>query len=356
MSDFILDKMPPIIANFEDVERKISDPEIIADRERYQELLKKHSELEPGVVFYRQYLKCQSDLEEAKLLLTDPEMKEMAKEEIEGLQSQQEVIENELQLFLLPKDPDDRRNALVEIRQGTGGDEASLFAYELYRMYVRYAETQGWRVEVMSEALTEMGGAKEVVFLVEGQGVYSQLKFESGTHRVQRVPDTEASGRIHTSAATVAIMPEAEEVDIVIDKKDIRVDTFRASGAGGQHINKTSSAIRITHIPTGVVVECQDERSQFQNKDRAMRMLRTRLYETQMEAQRAQEANLRKIQVGSGDRSEKIRTYNFPQSRVTDHRINFTVHNLHEVLSGKLEPVIQALMAADRAERMKAAT
>jgi len=356
MSDFILDKMPPIIANFEDVERKISDPEIIADRERYQELLKKHSELEPGVVFYRQYLKCKSDLEEAKLLLSDPEMKEMAKEEIEGLEGQKEVIENELQLFLLPKDPDDRRNALVEIRQGTGGDEASLFAYELYRMYVRYAETQGWRVEVMSEALTEMGGAKEVVFLVEGQGVYSQLKFESGTHRVQRVPDTEASGRIHTSAATVAIMPEAEEVDIVIDKKDIRVDTFRASGAGGQHINKTSSAIRITHIPTGVVVECQDERSQFQNKDRAMRMLRTRLYETQMEAQRAQEANLRKIQVGSGDRSEKIRTYNFPQSRVTDHRINFTVHNLHEVLSGKLEPLIQALMAADRAERMKAAT
>ncbi len=351
---FILDKMPPIVAHFEDIERKISDPDIIADRSRYQELLKMHSELEPGVVAYRRYLQSQTELADARLMLADPEMKEMAKEEVERLEAQSSDIEDDLQLFLLPKDPDDMRNALIEIRQGTGGDEASLFAYELYRMYVRYAESQGWKVEVLSEALTEMGGMKEVVFLVEGQGVYRQMKFESGTHRVQRVPDTEASGRIHTSAATVAIMPEAEEVDIVIDKKDIRIDTFRASGAGGQHINKTSSAIRITHIPTGVVVECQDERSQFQNKDRAMTMLRTRLYDAQLASQRAEHATMRKVQVGSGDRSEKIRTYNFPQSRVTDHRINFTVHNLHEVLSGKLEPLIQALMAADRAERMKA--
>ncbi len=355
MMDFIIDKMPPIIAHFEDIERKISDPDIISDRARYQEFLKKHSELEPGVVLFKRYLKLQDEVVEARQMMSDPEMKEMAKQEVDGLESDMSGIERELQLFLLPKDPDDLRNALIEIRQGTGGDEASLFAYELYRMYVRYAETQGWKVEVLSEALTEMGGMKEVIFFVEGRGVFSQMKFESGTHRVQRVPNTEASGRIHTSAATVAIMPEAEEVDIVLDKKDLRIDTFRASGAGGQHINKTSSAIRITHIPTGVVVECQDERSQFQNKDRAMTMLRTRLYDAQLESQRAEHANMRKVQVGTGDRSEKIRTYNFPQSRVTDHRINFTVHNLPEVLSGKLEPLLQALMAADQAERMKAA-
>jgi peptide chain release factor 1 len=353
---FILDKMPSIVDAYEDIERKISDPTIIADRARYQELLKKRSELEPGVEFYREYVKLMTDLDGATQLLSDPDMKEMVKEEVDSIETKLQALEDDLHYFLLPKDPDDMRNALVEIRQGTGGDEASLFAYELYRMYLRYAETQGWKVEILTESLTDMGGAKEVSFLIEGNGVYSQMKFESGTHRVQRVPDTEASGRIHTSAVTVAIMPEAEEVDIVIDKKDLRIDTFRASGAGGQHVNKTSSAIRITHIPTGVVAECQDERSQFQNKDKAMRMLRSRLYEAQSEALKKEEASLRKLQVGSGDRSEKIRTYNFPQSRITDHRINFTVHNLHEVLSGKLEPVIQALMSADRAERMKAST
>lgn len=337
-----------------DIERRISDPEVISNQSLYQELVKKHSELEEPVSYFRSLKKLEAELGDAQVLLKDPEMKEMAVSEIKSIEEQMAHFELQLQIFLLPKDPNDTKNAWVEIRSGTGGDEAALFAAELYRMYVRYAETKGWTVEVMSENLTEIGGVKEIVFSVSGQGVFSQLKFESGTHRVQRVPSTESSGRLHTSAATVAIMPEAEEVDIQIDQKDLRIDTYRASGAGGQHVNKTSSAIRITHIPTGVVVACQDERSQFQNKDKAMRVLRVRLYDKREEELRSKHADLRKSQVGSGDRSEKIRTYNFPQNRVTDHRIGLTLHNMQEVLSGKLDAVVEALITADRLAKMKA--
>jgi peptide chain release factor 1 len=339
---------------FNDIERKMSDPEVISDQAAYQDLVKRRADIEEGVMMYRRYVQLTKELADAKELLKDPDMKEMAESEVASLSEALDAVNEELQIYLLPKDPDDSKNVLVEVRSGTGGEEAALFAAELYRMYVRYAESRGWKTEVMSENLTEMGGVKEIVFSIAGNGVFGQLKFESGTHRVQRVPATESAGRVHTSAATVAIMPEAEDVDIQIEQKDLRIDTFRASGAGGQHVNKTSSAIRITHIPTNVVVTCQDERSQFQNKDKAMRMLRARLYEQHQEEARAKNASLRKSQVGSGDRSEKIRTYNFPQNRVTDHRIHLTLHTMQDVLSGKMDPLIDALVKADRMEKMKA--
>lgn len=349
----MLNKLEELESSFIEIEQKLSDPEVISNQKRYMELLKKHSELKEGVLLFRKYRKLTSDLDEAKALLDDPEMGAMAQEEIVGLESEKVVLEKELKEFLIPPDPDDHRNALIEIRSGTGGEEAALFASELYRMYTRYADSKGWKVEVMSLNETELGGIKEISFSVSGAGVFSRLKFESGTHRVQRVPATEASGRVHTSAATVAILPEAEEVDITIDPKDLRIDTFRSSGAGGQHVNKTDSAVRITHLPTGVVVACQDERSQFQNKDKAMRMLRSKLYEQQLEEQAKSEALNRKLQVGSGDRSQKIRTYNFPQGRVTDHRINVTVYKLPEFMNGDLEDIISPLIAEDRLEKMK---
>lgn len=338
--------------NFLQIEKRISDPEVIQNHTLYQELLKKHSELQEGVNIFRDYKKAKSKVDDAKELLSDPELKEMAQLELEEGSKEIEELTQKMQLFLIPKDPDDQKNAIIEIRSGTGGDEAALFAHALYRMYVKYAEQKRWKVEVLDENITDMGGVKEIVFSISGTEVYSKLKYESGTHRVQRVPATESQGRVHTSAATVAIMPEAEEVDIEIDAKDLRIDTFRASGAGGQHVNKTSSAVRITHVPTGVAVACQEERSQFQNKDKAMRMLRAKLYEAAEQDRLKTEMDLRKSQVGSGDRSEKIRTYNYPQSRVTDHRINFSVHNLEEVINGDLDEIIDALIKADRLAKM----
>ena len=341
--------------SFQDLERKMSDPEVISDQKQYQEVIRKHTELKEVVETFRFYSSLKSQKEDAEELLSDPDMKEMAVEEIEALSTQMTQLEEKLQVLLIPKDPNDHKNAIIEIRSGTGGEEAALFAEDLYRMYLRYAESKKWKTETMSQNITEKGGVKEVSFMIQGEGAYSQFKFEIGTHRVQRVPSTEASGRLHTSAATVAVLPEVEEVDIEIDTKDLRIDTFRASGAGGQHVNKTDSAIRITHIPSGVVVACQDERSQFQNKDKAMRMLRAKLVDQQAMEQRKKEASLRKNQVGSGDRSEKIRTYNFPQNRVTDHRINLSLYSLDKVLNGELTELIEALLKADQLAKLSEA-
>ena len=338
---------------YEDVERQLSDPEVISDQKKYKTLSQKYTELKSFVEMYRDFRSFTQQRADAEELLADAEMADMAKDEIAELDAKIKHLDDELQLFLIPKDPDDHRNAIVEIRQGTGGDEAALFAEDLLKMYQRYAEKRGWTIEVISQNLTEIGGIKEVSFTVSGAGVYSELKFEIGTHRVQRVPATESSGRIHTSAATVAVLPEVEDVDIEINMKDIRVDTYRASGAGGQHVNKTSSAVRLTHIPTNTVVACQDERSQFQNKDKAMRILRAKIYEQQVFEQRKKESDLRKSQVGSGDRSEKIRTYNYPQGRVTDHRIGLTLHALDKIIQGDIEPIISALKKADRIEKLK---
>tara|TARA_Y100001935_G_C17310962_1_gene516169 strand:- start:5705 stop:6769 length:1065 start_codon:yes stop_codon:yes gene_type:complete len=338
---------------YEDVERQLSDPEVVADQAKYKDLTQRYTELKEFVEKYRLFKSLHQHRLDAEEMLNDPEMKDMAKEELDDIDQQLHSIDEDLQLFLVPKDPNDHRNAIVEIRQGTGGDEAALFAEDLLKMYQRYSEKKGWVFEIMSQHLTEIGGIKEVSFTVSGAGVYSELKYEIGTHRVQRVPATESSGRIHTSAATVAVLPEVADVDIDINMKDIRVDTYRASGAGGQHVNKTSSAVRLTHIPTNTVVACQDERSQFQNKDKAMRLLRARIYEQQLMAQRKKESDLRKSQVGSGDRSEKIRTYNYPQGRVTDHRIGLTLHALDKIMQGDIEPIISSLIKADRIEKLK---
>ena len=338
---------------YEDVERQLSDPEVIANQSKYKELSQKYTELKEFVEQYRQYKSLMNQQKDAEELLSDPEMAEIANEELQDIKQQITSLDQQLQLFLIPKDPDDHRNAIVEIRSGTGGDEAALFAEDLLKMYQKYSEKQGWKLEIISQNLIEIGGIKEVTFTVSGEGVFSKLKYEIGTHRVQRVPATEASGRIHTSAATVAVLPEVEDVDIEINMKDIRVDTYRASGAGGQHVNKTSSAVRLTHIPTNTVVACQDERSQFQNKDKAMRLLRARIYEQQQIEQRKKESDLRKSQVGSGDRSEKIRTYNYPQGRVTDHRIGLTIHALEKIMQGDIEQIITELVKADQIEKMK---
>ena len=349
-----LEQLASIQQRFQELERRMSDPEIISNQTKYQEIVKTHAELQPVVNLYKEYIEVTEEKESVESLLADPEMKEMAEGELQGLKEREETLINDLTLSLLPKDENDNKNAIVEIRLGTGGDEAALFAEDLLSMYLRYAEQNKWTVEVLSQQGTPIGGVKEVTLLISGKSVFGKLKFESGTHRVQRVPSTETQGRIHTSAATVAILPEAKDVDIKIDDKDLRIDTFRASGAGGQHVNKTSSAIRITHLPTGVVAACQDERSQFQNKDKAMQMLRAKLYDMENEKQKKERADARSAQLGSGDRSEKIRTYNWPQSRVTDHRINLTLHSLDKILNGDLDPLIDALIQADQLEKMQA--
>ncbi len=351
----MLTKLKGIEARFEAVESQLSDSAVYADPALLRKLSREQKELEPIVAAYRAYQAAQRDLEDAKALLGDPDLKEMAQEELQRAKEEMERLEEELRILLLPKDPNDSKNVIMEIRGGVGGEEAMLFAADLFRMYSMYAESKGWRMEVVSANETELGGIKEIVFLIEGEGAYSRLKFESGTHRVQRVPVTESSGRIQTSAATVAVLPEAEEVEFTIDPKDLQIDTYRSSGAGGQHVNKTESAIRITHLPTGVVVECQDERSQYKNKDKAMKILRSKLYEAEQAKQNAAIAAQRKSQVGSGDRSERIRTYNFPQNRVTDHRLqgdnkNF---NIDQIINGNLDPLIDALITSHQAARLQ---
>lgn len=342
---------------YEELTLKLYDPQTAGDREAFAALMKEHKELEPIVEAYRAWRQCQQDLAGARELLEsegDRELRELAVEEIREREERGRALEEELKLLLLPKDPNDEKNVILEIRGGTGGEEAALFAYDLYRMYTAYAQRRGWRTEIVGLNETELGGFKEVSVLIDGEGAWSRLKYESGAHRVQRVPETETQGRIHTSAATVAVLPEAEEVEVHIDPKDLQIDTFRSSGAGGQHINKTSSAIRVTHLPTGMVVECQDERSQYKNKEKALKVLRARLLDQEQSKADAQLAQERKNQVGSGDRSQRIRTYNFPQSRVTDHRIGLTLYKLEEVLAGDLDEIIDSLIAADRASQLEA--
>ena len=350
----MLNKLQAISDRLEAVVTQMEDPATYADPDLLRRLTREQKELEPVVEAYRAYGQAEADLASAQELLSDPEMKEMAQEEIQRAKADMERLREELKLLLLPRDPNDGKNVVMEIRGGVGGEEAMLFAADLFRMYVMYVESRGWSLEGTSRSETELGGIKTIEFIVEGEGAWSRLKYESGAHRVQRVPVTESSGRIQTSAATVAVLPEAEEVDFHIDPGDLKIDTFRSSGAGGQHINKTESAIRITHLPTGVVVECQDERSQYKNKDRAMQILRTRLYEAELAKQNAAIAAQRRSQVGSGDRSERIRTYNFPQGRVTDHRLTGDNKNfaIDSVINGGLDPIIDALTTAEQAAKL----
>ena len=342
---------------YEELNMKLYDPAVAADRNLYRDLMKEHKEIEPIVEKYRALKKAEASLEDAEAILNDSEadkeLRQMASDEMSAAKSDIESISEELKILLLPRDPNDDRSVIVEIRGGAGGEEAALFAYNLYRMYTMYAEKRGWKTEIVSLNETELGGFKEVSFTIDGDGAYSRLKFESGVHRVQRVPETETQGRIHTSTATVAVLPEADEVELEIDPKDLKIDTFRSSGAGGQHINKTSSAIRVTHLPTGTVVECQDERSQYKNKDKALRVLRARLLDAKVAAQNAEIAANRKSQVGTGDRSERIRTYNFPENRVSDHRIKLTIYKLDQFLNGDMDEILDALIAADTAEKLK---
>lgn len=352
----MLERLNFIENKYEELSIKISDPTVMADQKEWQKLCKEHAELEIVVMKYRQYKKAQEDLEDNKAMLkeeSDREMREMVQEEIKELNTLIEERENELKILLLPKDPNDDKNVFVEVRGGAGGDEAALFAANLTRMYTRYAERRGWKVETISLNATDIGGFKEIVFMVRGAGAYSRLKYESGAHRVQRVPDTESSGRIHTSTATVAVLPEVDDVDIVINSNDLRIDVFRASGHGGQCVNTTDSAVRITHLPTGLVVSCQDEKSQLKNKEKAMKVLKSRLFEKAEAERHASIAEDRKSQVGTGDRSERIRTYNYPQGRVTDHRIGVTLYKLESFLDGDIDEIIDALITVDQAEKMK---
>ncbi|WP_297630202.1 peptide chain release factor 1 [uncultured Clostridium sp.] len=352
----LLDKLAFTENKYDELSVKISDPSIMANQAEWRKLCKEHAELEILVGVYRNYKKTLEDLEANKMMLeeeTDREMKDMLHEEISELTEKRENLEHEIQILLLPKDPNDDKNVFVEIRAGAGGDEAALFAANLFRMYTRYAESNRWTVELMDANETGIGGFKEVVFMIKGQGAYSKLKYESGAHRVQRVPDTESSGRIHTSTATVAVLPEVDDVEVEINEKDIKFDVFRASGNGGQCVNTTDSAVRLTHMPTGIVISCQDEKSQLKNKEKAMKVLRARLYELAEEERRAGIAEDRKSQVGTGDRSERIRTYNYPQGRITDHRIGLTLYKLDTFLNGDIEEVLNALITADQAEKMK---
>lgn len=353
MKQSLQKKLLTLTQRYEEISRQLSDPEIIRDQNRFRDLSKEYSHLEPLVKCFRDYERNQTDYDAAQELLHFPEFRRVAEDEIAMLNEQKQTLEERLKTLLIPQDPNDEHNVFLEVRAGTGGNEAALFAGDLFRMYSRFAEIMGWKVTIVSEHSGEQGGFKEIIARIEGQGVYSQLKFESGTHRVQRVPATEAQGRIHTSACTVAIMPEAEELEAVkINLAECRIDTFRASGAGGQHVNKTDSAIRITHLPTGIVVECQDERSQHKNKARALSLLQSRIMAAQQAERAQQEAATRKSLVGSGDRSERIRTYNFPQGRLTDHRIGLTLYSLEYIMEGKLQQVIDPLIRELQAEQL----
>ena len=349
----MFEKLENVEKRYDELTKMISDPEVISNHTEWQKLMKEHASIEEIVLKFREYKKVKQSMEEAEELMKDPEMKELAEEEYYASKEKLPEIEEELKFLLIPKDPDDDKNIICEIRAGAGGEEAALFAGTLFRMYTMYAEKKHWKLEVLNENETGLGGYKEISFMITGKGVYSRLKFESGVHRVQRVPDTESSGRIHTSTATVAVLPVVEDVEIEINPADIKMEVFRASGAGGQHINKTSSAVRLIHEPTGIVVECQTERSQFQNKDNAMRMLRTKLYEIEKQKQDDAISSSRKSQVGSGERSEKIRTYNYPQGRITDHRIGMSIYQMENFLNGDLDEMIDNLIAADRAEKLK---
>jgi peptide chain release factor 1 len=349
----MIDRLQQMEQRYDELQAQMTLPEVLNDHEKYQKTAKAVREIEAPVEKFRELMQVRQGLAEARALLADADMRPMAEEEIAALGPREPELEEELKRMLLPKDPNDEKNVILEIRAGTGGDEASLFAAEIFRMYTRFAEQHRWKVEVLSLSESGVGGYKEVIAIIEGARVYSQLKWESGVHRVQRVPATETQGRVHTSAVTVAVLPEAEEVDIKIEAKDIRIDTFCSSGPGGQSVNTTYSAVRITHLPTNTVVSCQDEKSQIKNREKGMRVLRSRLYEMEMERQQAALAKERKQQVGTGDRSEKIRTYNFPQNRVTDHRIGLTLHQLDLVIEGRLQPIVDALIAHSQAEQLK---
>lgn len=354
----MFEKLEIFCKRLEEINQKLCDPSVLADTAQYTGLLKESSSITPIVEKYRQYRAAMQQEADALEMLSenDKELHQLAQEELAQARSDIEVFTEELKLLLLPKDPNDERSVIVEIRGGAGGEEAALFSAVLYRMYSMYAESRRWQTELLNVNETELGGFKEISFMIHGEGAYSRLKYESGVHRVQRVPETETQGRIHTSTATVAVLPEVDDVEIEINPRDLQIDTFRSSGAGGQHINKTSSAIRITHLPTGMVVECQDERSQYKNKDKAMKVLRSRLYEQEQQKQDAEVAARRKSQVGTGDRSERIRTYNYPQGRMTDHRIGLTLYRLDDLLNGDLDQVIDPLITADRAERLREST
>ncbi len=353
----MFDRIEDIIRKYEDISMELNEPSVISDQDRFRKLMKEQKSLEPLVECYNQYKKCKETMEESLMMLdeeSDPDMKEMLKEELANAKDMIPELENRLKILLLPKDPNDDKNVIVEIRAGVGGDEAALFAADMYRLYTRYAERKNWRVETMSVEDIGIGGIKTVSFMIKGNGAYSRLKFESGVHRVQRIPATESGGRIHTSAITVAIMPEVEDVEVEIDMNDCKFDVFRASGNGGQCVNTTDSAVRLTHFPTGIVISCQDEKSQQQNKAKALRVLRAKLYELEQEKKHNNEAQLRKSQVGSGDRSEKIRTYNFHQGRVTDHRIGLTLYKIDQIMDGDIDEIIDSLIAADQAEKLSA--
>ena len=353
MKESIRDRLRQVAGRYEEVGLLLSDQSVFSDQNRFRDLSREYAQLEPVVKTWQQWQETQSSIEEARQMMqeNDPDLREMAAEELQDGQARSETLEHDIQLLLLPKDPNDDNNIFIEVRAGTGGDEAAIFAGDLFRMYQKYAEARNWAMEILSQNHGEHGGFKEIIVRVAGQGAYSRFKFESGTHRVQRVPETESQGRIHTSACTVAILPEAEDVEAIdINPADLRVDTYRASGAGGQHVNKTDSAIRLTHLPSGIVVECQDERSQHKNRARAMSLLQARLLEQEQTRQQSEIAESRRVQVGSGDRSQRIRTYNFPQGRVTDHRINLTLYKLDEFLSGNLDMVIDPLMQEHQAD------
>ena len=349
----MFDNLEEIENEYVELTKKISDPAVISDQESWKKMMKKQSELEPVVTKYREYKKTQRDFEEAKELEKDPEMKDLAEEEMLEAKEKLPKLENELKVLLIPKDPDDDKNVICEIRAGAGGEEAALFAGTLFRMYSMYCDRKHWKIEVLNENVTELGGYKEISFMIKGKGAYSRLKFESGVHRVQRVPETEASGRIHTSTASVSVLPEVGDVEININPADIKMEVFRSSGAGGQHINKTSSAVRLIHIPTGMVAECQTERSQFQNRDYAMKLLQSRLYEKEKRERDSKIENARRSQIGNAERSEKIRTYNYPQGRITDHRIGLSIYKMDNFLNGDLDEMIDNLTAADTAEKLK---